>query len=67
MISYDNHRLIKDLYAPSRAATVSTYHALKGARFVDELLILSTDFELPKAPVNPSRRLTASPVLNLFD
>lgn len=46
MLSYDNHKLIRELYEPARSSTVSTYHALRGSKFVDELLILSHDFEL---------------------
>jgi DNA adenine methylase len=46
MVSYDNHKLIRELYEPARTSTVSTFHALKGAKFVDELLMLSADFQL---------------------
>jgi DNA adenine methylase len=46
MVSYDNHKLIRELYEPARTSTVSTYHALKGSKFVDELLMLSADFQL---------------------
>jgi DNA adenine methylase len=67
MISYDNHRLITSLYSPALSSTVSTYHALKGAKFVDELLILSNNFELPRAPVVSHRRQGNKNEIGLFD
>lgn len=68
MVSYDNHSLIRGLYSPASSSTVSTYHALKGAKFVDELLILSDDFELArKRPKQTATKAKASAVASLFD
>ena len=46
MLSYDNHKIVRDLYGSDFTSTVSTFHAIRGSKFVDELLILSKDFEL---------------------
>lgn len=66
MVSYDNHSLIRGLYSPASSSTVSTYHALKGAKFVDELLILSDDFELARRRQKPRPR-KALEETRLFD
>jgi DNA adenine methylase len=47
LMSYDNHELIRDLYAGEQAKFVKTYQSLKGSRFVKEILLLSDDFKLP--------------------
>jgi DNA adenine methylase len=60
MVSYDNHKLVRELYNPARTSTVSTYHALKGAKFVDELLMLSDDFILPERTSIADKRPNAA-------
>jgi DNA adenine methylase len=44
LMSYDNHQLIRSLYAGEQAKYVKTYQSLKGSRFVKEILLLSEDF-----------------------
>lgn len=47
LMSYDNHELIRNLYAGEQAKYVKTYQSLKSSRFVKEILLLSDDFLLP--------------------
>ena len=47
LMTYDNHELIRDLYAGEKTKYVKTYQSLKGSRFVKEILLLSEDFALP--------------------
>lgn len=47
LLSYDNHKLIRSLYAGERTKFVKSYQSLKGSRFVKEILLLSDDLEIP--------------------
>jgi DNA adenine methylase len=47
LMSYDNHELVRSLYAGEQTKYVKTYQSLKGSRFVKEILVLSDAFELP--------------------
>jgi DNA adenine methylase len=54
LMTYDNHELIRDLYAGEKTKYVKTYQSLKGSRFVKEILLLSDDFSLPKTAATTS-------------
>ena len=41
MLSYDNHKIVRDLYHPDLTSTVSAFHAIRGSKLVDELLRFS--------------------------
>lgn len=59
LMSYDNDALIRSLYFGEQAKFVKKYQSLKGSRFVKEILILSSDFELPQdggEPRHPDAR-----------
>ena len=64
LMSYDNHQLIRDLYAGEQAKYVKTYQSLKGSRFVKEILLLSEDFALPSAEVSAPRNRGRAHLLN---
>jgi DNA adenine methylase len=48
LLSYDNHELIRRLYMSEQTKYVKTYQSLNGSRFVKEILLLSSDFVLPR-------------------
>lgn len=66
LLSYDNHPFIVELYGPERAAKISAWQSLKGARFVDELLLLSHDFEVKETKHSLIQRVSVADELALY-
>jgi DNA adenine methylase len=68
LMSYDNHELVRSLYVGEQAKFVKTYQSLKGSRFVKEILLLSSDLELPSAAPPPEHsRLRGRALLSDYD